>query len=365
MAYPGDLLRLARQRTGMTQKAAATRLKIAQAVVSRIENGLIEPDDELLQRAAKAYEVPVDFFSVKETVYGPPVSVHTMLRGRSDVSGREIDIITAELNIRLFHLRRFLENVDYNPELNLPTLDVEQYEDVSRIAAIVRAHWKLPDGPIGNLTDLVERAGVIIGTSSFRGAQVSGVTFHAPGTQPIILLNPTHPADRVRFTLAHELGHLVMHRFPTPSMEQEANRFASNLLLPPQEMRQVFRGRKINLELLAALKKEWRVSMQSVLMSAHTLGFLTDNQSRYLWQQLSVKGWRTREPADLDFSQDNPTVLPAILRAHINDLGFSIADLVSISRLHEHDFMEMYGSMIPVADGAEPDHTKPRLRVVK
>src|ERR1700730_4461904 len=100
MATPGDMLALARQRLGFTQKAAATRLGIPQPVLSRIENGVSTADSALLTKAAQAYQVPVEFFSLHAPVYGPPVSVHAMTRGKSDVTAHELDLITAELNIR-------------------------------------------------------------------------------------------------------------------------------------------------------------------------------------------------------------------------------------------------------------------------
>ncbi|WP_206456330.1 helix-turn-helix domain-containing protein [Aurantimonas marina] len=360
MATFGDLVRLARHLRGLTQQAAAERLGVAQAVFSRIENDFIEPDEELQSGVSRAFDLPRDFFSITDTVYGPPVSVHTMLRGKkSEVTRRDVDMITAELNIRLFHLRTFLQNVNYEPDNELPMLDVEHYGSVERIATIVRTFWKVQEGPIRNLTRLMERAGVVVGESDFQGASVSGVTFAAPGRPPIVLLNRDHPADRLRFTLAHELGHLVMHRFPTPEMEDEANRFASAFLLPPDEMREVFRGRRITLELLAALKKEWRVSMQSILMCAQSVGAVTPNQSRYLWQQISARGWRTREPVSLDFEADRPTVFPTILRSHVEDLGFRPAELVCMSRIGDANFVRFYGSF---EDQKQP--TRPRLRIV-
>ena len=261
-------------------KKAADKFGVAQTVLSRLENDMIDPDDDLRSRASQAFDLPLSFFEINDTVYGPPVSVHTMLRGKkSEVSARDVDMITAELNIRLFHLRRFLENVDYEPMNELPTLDIEHYGSTQKIAATVRAHWKVPGGPIKNLTRLMERAGVIVGESSFHGAAVSGVTFAAPGRPLLVLINREHPADRLRFTLAHELGHLIMHRFPTPTMEDEANQFSSAFLLPPHELREVFRGRRVTLELLAALKKEWCVSMQPLLMTARSLKSITDNQA--------------------------------------------------------------------------------------
>jgi Zn-dependent peptidase ImmA (M78 family) len=281
-----------------------------------------------------------------------------MLRGKADVSARDIDMITAELNVRLMHLRVFLENVDFNAQLTIPHLDIERYESPEKVAAVVRAHWRLPRGPIRNLTRVMEQAGIIVADSDFHGAGVSGVTFAVPGRPPIVLFNRDHPADRIRFTLAHELGHLVMHQFPTPEMEDEANRFASAFLLPPEDMKEAFLGRRITLELLASMKKEWKVSMQSLLMTAQKLKVVSDNQARYLWQQISVRGWRTKEPASIDFPHDLPTVLPTIIKAHLDDLGFEPNELLQMSRVFHKDFATMYG------DFRSDRPTRPRLRIV-
>ncbi|SRR5713226_1987632 len=343
MSTPGDMLRLARQRLGFNQKTAADRLGIPQPVISRIENGLAVADSAMLLKAAQIYQVPPEFFELRDPVYGPPVSVHAMTRGKSDVTAHQLDQITAELNIRLMHLARFLESVDFNATANVPTLDVEQYGNPEKIAATVRAHWGIPSGPVKNLMHWAERAGIVVGLSKFGGASVSGVTFKVPGRPPLVLLNSTHPSDRMRFTLAHEIGHLVMHRFPTDNMEPEANEFASAFLMPAAEIRQSFRGRKMSLELLASLKPEWKVAMQALLMRASSLNCVTANQGRYLWQQISAKGWRLREPAELDFAMEEPSVLPSILQAHLTDLGYSMDELTKLTRIYESEFAEMYG----------------------
>jgi Zn-dependent peptidase ImmA (M78 family)/DNA-binding XRE family transcriptional regulator len=345
MSTPGDMLRLARQRLGFTQKNASARLGIAQPVLSRMENGVVIPDAALLMKASKVYQVPVDFFDLHAPVYGPPVSVHAMTRANSDVTSRELDMITAELNIRIMHIARFLDNVDFNIKSDIPTLDVERYENPEKIASTVRAHWGIPYGPIKNLTQYVERAGVIIGFSKFGNASVSGVTFRVSGRPPLILLNSAHPADRLRYTLAHELGHVVMHRFPTDSMELEANKFAAALLMPAADIRPAFQGRRVTLELLAALKLEWKVAMQALLMRATSLKFVSENQGRYLWQQISARGWRLHEPAELDFPAEVPKVLSAIIKSHLCDLGYSFSELTKLVRIYESEFSEMYGSV--------------------
>lgn len=370
MSTKGSLLRLARHLRGFTQKKSADRIGVAQAVYSRMENDLVEIDDKTLKAISKVFGLPRDFFDQHDPVYGPPVSVHTMLRGPAQISARDVAMITAELNIRLMHLRRFLENVEFNPSLQLPQFDSESYGSPSQIADLVRRHWKITAGPIKNLTRLLERAGIIVSFSEFNGAGsdnskrdgsgVSGVTFSAPGQPPLILLNPNHPADRVRFTLAHELGHLVMHRFPTPAMENEANEFASTFLLPPGELRSVCRGRKIDLALLANLKLEWKVSMQGILYAIQREGIVTKNQANYLWKQISIKGWRTREPANLDFEHDLPKVMPTIIKSHLVDLGFDKEELAQLAKVNPQEFDGLY----PFNNGASESHTRPTLRII-
>ena len=184
---------------------------------------------------------------------------------------------------------------------------------------------------------------------------------HAPGLPPLIVLNKEQPADRMRFTLAHEVGHLVMHHDqPTQSMEQEANEFASALLLPARDIRSSF-SRRIDLRLLAELKPVWRVSMASLLMRARSLGLLAYNQERYLWQQFSITKIRQHEPAELDFPMEIPSVLPDLFDAHIRELGYSIADLAGVLHVQPPELASLYGLTITPAQEAKPPH----LRIVK
>lgn len=353
-----EMLRLARQRRGFHQTEAAHRLGVEQPLLSRVENGLVEAREELLLRAEKVYEIPRSFFFLTDPVLGAPVSVHPMWRRKADVTVREMDAIIAELNIRLIHLRRLLEGVDFTHSNNVPTLDVEDYVDPEQIAALVRAHWRVPSGPIKDLTTLVERAGVLVSHSSLGGTSISGVTFSGPDTPPLIVLNSKQPADRLRYTLAHELGHLVMHRFPSPAMEKETNEFAAALLMPAVDIRPYFKSRRIDLALLASLKPEWKVAMQALLMRASSLECLTKNQAQYLWKQISARRLRLREPPELDFAPEKPTVVATMLRVHRDSMGYSTSDLARLLHMHETDLCAMY----PME---EPESRKPRLTIMK
>jgi Zn-dependent peptidase ImmA (M78 family)/transcriptional regulator with XRE-family HTH domain len=353
----GGMLRLARQRKGFHQKDAAPLLGVEQPLLSRIENELAQPSEETLHRAARVYEVPRTFFFMTDTIYGPPVSVHAMWRKKADVSARDMDAIVAELNIRSMHLRRFMEGVELKTKADIPKLDIEEYKDVERIAAIVRAHWKVPSGPVKNLTLLVERAGIVVMFSALANTSVSGVTFSIPGMLPIILLNEEQPADRVRYTLAHEIGHLVMHRFPSLHMEDEANAFASAFLMPANDIRSAFLGRNIDLPVLGALKPEWRVSMQSLLIRASTLGFVPKGRQQYLWKQINANGLRLREPPQFDFSRETPTIMQRIFDIHRTALRYSDDELARMLNVNKAEMVAMYSTPPATNDNSRPKFT--------
>jgi len=354
-----NLLRVARQLRGLQQGEAAQRLGISQAMLSRVENGLSGFTDDLMDHAAAAYELPRSFFSQTDTVFGAPVSVHPMWRKRASVGARELDQLVAELNVRLMHLRRLLQAVEIESSYPIPIHPAEDDEDVARIAGLVRAQWQMPAGPIQNLTRVLEAAGVVVVHSDMAGSAIDGVTFAVAGLPPLIVLNVAQPADRMRFTLAHELGHLVMHRRqPTRLMEDQANDFASNFLMPAANIRPYF-SRRIDLRLLAELKPFWRVSMAALLMRARSLGLLAYNQERYLWQQFSMAKIRQSEPPELDFPREEATVLPELIEAHIRQLGYSVADLASMLHLQPAELSKLYGLSITTQPAA------PYLRIIK
>ena len=145
-----------------------------------------------------------------------------------------------------------------------------------------------------------------------------------------IFLNKSVPPDRMRYSLAHELGHVIMRTDSDNSIEIEANMFAAELLAPARELRRDLIGGRVTLERLAQLKAKWRVSMQFILYQAKEIGIINEYQSQYLWKQISMHGWKTREPPETDFEYERPTVFPRIVNLHVNELGYDVTEFGSL-----------------------------------
>lgn len=336
-----DLLALRRRMNGISQTELAERTGISQGTLSKWEQGLRPVTEEGIEKLAQSLNCPVSFFCQSERVYGAPISAHPMYRKKASTGQKVLDQLIAELNVRISHLRTLLESVDLRPELQLPHYDPDDYQgEIAQIAANIRRAWYVPSGPIPDLTEYAERAGCIVVHCEMGDAKLDGVSYQVPGLPPMIFLNRDQSADRMRFTLAHEIGHLVMHPYPTLHMEDEANQFASALLMPESDIGAELRG--LTIEKAAYMKPYWRVSMAALIYRARTLNRIDQSKYEYMWRQMSFKGFRTREPESLDFPKERPSVMPALLENMTKNMGYSLEELAAILHLHLKEVVRMY-----------------------
>jgi len=357
MHFNAAMLRIARQLRGLSQSELSERAELTQGALSKIENGLLEATETVADKLAAALDFPASFFFETDRAFGLPISVHAAYRKKASVGARALATLESQLNLRLIHLRRLVQSVDIEAELHFPEMDIDDFGgDPERIAELLRRSWLIPSGPLPNLLDYVERAGCVVFPAELPDLPVDGVTLAVPGLPRCIVLNTACPGDRQRFTLAHELGHLIMHRVPSPTMEDEANQFASALLMPANDIRPYF-GANLSIKRLAELKPIWRVSMQAILYRAKQIGAIDQHQSGYLWRQMSALHLRRREPPELDISPEKAAVLPEIFRFHAEDLGYGLDDFRRLLHTSEHDLHNLYPFLAPAL--------KPTLRIVR
>lgn len=353
------LLHLARQYRGLSQGAVAKAAALDQGHYSRIENGLLPegPSEDNIQKLADVLNFPIAFFHLDDGLAGLPLSVHPMNRRKASVGVRALRQMHSELNVRLIHLRRLLRAAEMAPELPLPEIDVDEGGGPHEIARTLRRAWSIPEGPIDNLTDYCERAGILVIWASL-GKGVDGVTMKVRDLPPCIFLDNSSPPDRMRASLAHELGHVIMHKIPTDSIEDEANAFASEFMVPDKQFRRQFARRgQITLEWLARQKAYWKMSMGFLLYQVGARDMVTRHQTEYAWKKMSSLGWRTREPHETDFPYEEPSVFPAIVKLHAHTLGYDVSTLAELICHPADEVPIMYGRYI--------GHGKPGLYAVK
>jgi Zn-dependent peptidase ImmA (M78 family)/transcriptional regulator with XRE-family HTH domain len=169
-------------------------------------------------------------------------------------------------------------------------------EEVESAAGEVRERWKLGTAPIVNLLGLLEDKGIKVcemrGLEGFEG--LSG----AFGPVPFVAVAMENPADRVRFTAAHELGHILCEFGPEVDAEGECHAFGAAFLLPRPALETLFRParRKVTLGDLGEVKETYGISLQAIMYRAHGLGYISDRQLRSFRETLKERGWLVEEP---------------------------------------------------------------------
>lgn len=336
--FNGKMLVLAREARRMTQKHLSDALGVPQSRISMIEMELRPVPEELLDQLVERLHYPRAFFFQRSSLAGVGIT-EVFHRKRAHVAKPVLAQIYAQIEIRFLHLDALLKSVDI--ECKIPHLDIQDFKGQSEeVARVVRSKLEVPRGPINDLTELLEDAGVIVIPFDFGTRDIDAISRWLPPLSPVMFVNAESPKDRVRHSLAHELGHLVMHDLPTPEMEDEANTFASAFLMPERDIRHELHH--LDLARLAVLKKYWRVSMASLLFRAKALGTITPNQARYLWVQMSQAGYRLREPVELDVDGEIPHLLHELIAVHLHELGYTTEDLHQILKLEPDEMVAEY-----------------------
>lgn len=335
---------LARESRGLTQIDLAEKLSISQGNVSMLEKGLTPPNAAVMEKLLKILNYPTSFFHQPGEILAPALNY----RKRDHVSAKLMMPLEARINIYRLNIESVSQKMKFQ-SVNVPSLDLQKFGSIEQVAKQLRKFWKMPKGTIENLTDLLEQNGIILVQFDFGTERVDSRTIFTKDRQPIIFINKNNLADRQRFSLAYEIGHLVMHTETHPSFDRdishEANMFAAGFLLPEAEIKKEFSShadKGITVGLLAELKRKWKVSMIALLYRAADLGFLTDNQKRYLIQQFNQLKIRRREPVELDFTKEKPRLLRDIITKYKTAQKFSMKELAQSLHLEMEDFMRYY-----------------------
>jgi Zn-dependent peptidase ImmA (M78 family)/transcriptional regulator with XRE-family HTH domain len=332
-----EMLELARDSRGLTQSALASLSGVDQGNISKYERGLLDISDTALEKIAAALRYPRSFFYRFDEVRGIGSGCFYHRRKQS-LPVTELRVIQARANILRLQAAILLRGAEIDHDNRIVRRDIGDGETAEDIARYVRATWESPLGPIRNLVRVIERAGGIVFRCHFGTNRLDAVSQWSRDLPPIMFVNADAPNDRARWSLAHELGHIIMHRIPSDDAEREADRFASEFLLPAREIAADLNH--FNLTRAAMLKPYWGVSMAALVMKAHTLEKISDWQKTNLFRQLSQANMRTKEPDTV--AAEKPTVMTDLINLHCNELGYSVQQLAALLHLEEDEFKSLY-----------------------
>ncbi|MFW0183806.1 helix-turn-helix domain-containing protein [Rothia sp. CCM 9417] len=328
VAVFGERVKDARTLRGVTAKRLAEELGKTPSSISHLEG------TESTELPVAEVRLIADFLGVdEEYLITPPVSYiknsDLHFRANSTITKKECSSqlsflkIINEYIVQMVNTRKVelfpvqLENLDYLDDMDNAVL---------RAREILRLK---PGEPIGNLVSLLEKNGVIVVPT------VGDLVAHIPNHDaysswtsgagidvPVIAVRMDTAWERQRLSVAHELGHLLLHRYRAgENKEEEAFDFAIRFLIPSVEIMKEWPDHATPLSLLP-LKRKWGVSIAAIARYGRTLGLIDNFRYSSIYRQLSNnkdratgKSWRVQEPGALERLPEKPRVLAAIVSA--------------------------------------------------
>ena len=289
-------LDLARKRRRVTARILAQEAGITPVTLSRILNGMHEPDDMVVAALAAALQYPVEFFSLDDV---DEIDVRAAsFRSLTSMTARERDASLAAGSLA-FEIGDWVNKRFKLPEADL--IDLGHERDPANAARVLRQYWSIGEKPIGNIVHFLETKGVRVFSLSENTKNVDAFSCWR-NAEPFIFLNTYKTTERSRFDATHELGHLVLHKHGGPNQrdaENQANLFASSFLMPRADVISCVPYAP-DLKTVIHAKKKWGVSASALSYRLHKLGLITDWQYRTFMIQLNS-----------DYNKKEPNGLPA------------------------------------------------------
>lgn len=336
---PGRLTEARAARRIPSMSALARAMSLNPSTVSRWEDGSSAPDPESLNRLAAFLQVRPEFFFRPAHVSARP----TFLRSLSSTLVRDLQYQSAQM--------RWLQEISHAvahyvdlPAVNIPdvmagtTYHQLRDEDLEQIALDLRRHWRVGEGPCGDMVQLLERLGFIVGVIEMGTVKLDGLCSWSPtDDRPHILL----ASDKMSFArrqmdAAHEMAHAILHRNVSEAelgrdlklIETQAFRLGSAFLLPsttyPVEMRFP------SLATMVTAKERWRVSIKAQIKRLADLDVVPPEFATHLYKLYSAKGWTKEEPFDRQWVPAEPRVLRDALHLIVDEGVRSKSDLLAL-----------------------------------
>lgn len=319
----------AREYRGYTQTDLANSIAgLSQSNLSKFEKGFGVLSSEMQMKIIDFLNFPVEFFdkkinfTIENANYRKRANINKSIIQKFDYDCRLIGNAIDELS----------ESVDW-PDFSLAQLNVEDGYTPEYIAQYTRKLFGLTQGePVKDIFKLFESKGIITYEIT-ENEKFDGVSFMTDKGYAVIVINKNISNDRKRFTMAHELGHLLMHNgFPISTFrdkETEANVFASEFLMPENAIHNEIRSLKMNA--LIDLKRYWLTSMSSIIRRAKDLNCIDSNRYRFFMIEMSRSGYSKNEPIDVFI--DKPNNFHYAIHLMKEELGYTKEDFAKYLKL--------------------------------
>ena len=297
----GNRLKLARAAAGLSLRGLSDRMdnRVTAQAIGKYERDESMPSSGVLIALADALHVSVSYLAGD-----PGMSLLSVDFRAKKVGPKQEEDRTRAMVLHMLERYLVIEEILGLPSVNwekprsAPYPVIKDLLEADRAAMSLRQDWGLGLNPVPNIAELMEDRGVKV---LFRPLSdgIDGLTAHVhreglPDVY-VIVVDSNVGGDRQRFTIAHEIGHVVLDVSDDVDEERAAYRFAGAFLMPEEVLwKEVGRHRTaISLAELLRLKQVFGVSVQAITYRCKDLGIITSALMGRMFGRYQELGWRS------------------------------------------------------------------------
>lgn len=341
----GERIQQARKASGLSLRALAEKAGVSAMAISKYERNESTPSSGVVLALAKALGLRSEYFfrHVEIQLENVKHRHHEHLPEKEELKVRAD--VTEQLE-RWVMLEKFLPAPWSKPFETPPELkpQISDMDEIEEIAVSVRKHWNLGLNPIPDLIDTLETKGIKVFITKYdEHKNFNGLSATVNGS-PVIVVGKHWTGDRQRFTLAHELGHLVLHGRLAPALknneERACDRFAGAFLVPEDMVKQSLGERRTWLEPqeLMMLKHEWGLSMQAWSYRAHNIGITSKDAHKQIWISYLQEWKKAKREPDPQVPQEETNLFDQLVYRTLAEEMISESKAAELLGMSLHEF---------------------------
>ncbi|KIM05680.1 MAG: hypothetical protein KN64_01985 [Sulfurovum sp. AS07-7] len=279
----GERLKRARIKAGLSMEKLVQQANniVTKQAISQYEKGQKTPSSTVLLALAKSLDVSIDYFFRKMSIEIGQVD----FRKHSSFGIKQQEMLKEKVRDELERYIELEKILDSNRAFKNPldNFKIASLEDAESAAKKLREEWKLGFDEISNIMQILELNEIkviYIEENSLRFNGLCGYT--KDFNHPFIVVNSNEklPLDRKRFTVAHELGHLLLEKniISNDNHESIANRFAGAFLLPEEIIKNEIGEKRTSIALreVVSLKEKYKISIQAIMYRLKDLNIISE-----------------------------------------------------------------------------------------
>ena len=287
----GQRIKNSRIHKGLSLQEVAEKIGVSKQMINKYEQGKSVPNSEKLIAFSKLFNQKVDYFFRK-----PEVAIGEInFRKRSKFGAKRVSSLKEEIRIQIENYL-YIENICEVPNDFLNPLQnsvVDSERAIKDAVTLLRAQWNIGQDVIHNIIDLLEDNHIKVIEVDDDSGNFDGLATVIDNKYHIIVVAKAMSIERKRFTLLHELAHLLLpiSNLELKQQERYCNVFASEMLLSERNVLVEFGSQRsrIAFEELKNIQEKYGISISAIVYKLGETNIMSHERVKKFYQRLNYE----------------------------------------------------------------------------